>query len=70
MPDDNRRRPLSGARSAAGMCKVGASRARRARAARPAGLRAGTSSQVRRSLGGKLAHSLSELRPIAAAHPL
>src|SRR5690625_5456490 len=30
----------------------------------------GSTWQVRRALGGKLAHSLRELRPIAAAHPL
>src|SRR5690625_2356624 len=40
--------------------------------ARPsaAGLRRGAGGRVRRALGGKLAHSLHELRPIAAAHPL
>src|SRR5690625_6823084 len=30
----------------------------------------GSTWQVRRAFGGKLAHSLRELRPIAAAHPL
>src|SRR5699024_12218954 len=62
-PPRDARPSAAGLRRAAAGLRQGSGRA-------PAGLRQGSGGRVRRALGGKLAHSLRELRPTAASHPL